>query len=107
MLFVDGSARFTKGRNQNHMADEDIAVDDRRLPHRGRPRRRRRRASPPGRARRDQGQRLGPQHRPLLEGVGAEAVDVATALAELAEAQEELRQAEERLAERLKAAGYA
>ena len=26
VLFVDGSARFTKGRNQNHMSDEDVAV---------------------------------------------------------------------------------
>lgn len=26
VLFIDGSARFTKGRNQNHMGDEDVAV---------------------------------------------------------------------------------
>ena len=42
-----------------------------------------------------------------IKGAAAEVVDVETALAELAEAQQALREAEERLAERLAEAGYA
>ncbi|MEJ7743746.1 MAG: N-6 DNA methylase [Nocardioidaceae bacterium] len=37
VLFVDGSARFAKGRNQNFMSDDDTDADPGRLPHRGRP----------------------------------------------------------------------
>ena len=39
VLFVDGSARFAKGKNQNQMTDDDIKRPHRRLPHRRRPRR--------------------------------------------------------------------
>jgi type I restriction enzyme M protein len=42
-----------------------------------------------------------------VKSAAAEGLDVAAALARLAEAQDALRDAEERLAERLKAAGYA
>ncbi len=107
VLFVDGSARFTKGKNQNHIGDQDVAMmigayrqgDD-----------------PDGE---DGVQVRLVEHVEIkennwdlnigryLKGVAAETVDVATALADLAEAQEVLREAEGRLAERLKAAGYA
>lgn len=42
-----------------------------------------------------------------LTTAAAEATDVATALTQLGEAQRRLRSAEQRLADRLKAAGYA
>ena len=42
-----------------------------------------------------------------LKGAEAEVLDVATALAELEEAQLALRETEDRLAERLREAGYA
>ncbi len=107
VLFVDGSKRFEKGRNQNRMRPEDVetilaayrtgseqdgtdSVGGRLVPHAeieangwdlniGR----------------------------YVKGAAAEVIDVETALAELAEAQRALHEAEERLAERLAEAGYA
>jgi type I restriction enzyme M protein len=107
VLFVDGSARFAKGRNQNTMDDADIEAiltayrtgDD-----------------PDG----EGGVQVRLVDHAELEGNGwdlnigrylkvaaADTIDVATALAELAEAQAALRDAEKKLAKRLKAAGYA
>ena len=107
VVFVDGSARFSKGRNQNQMSDDDIAaiVTSHQL----------------GENPEDGG---GVQARLVdhaeikengwdlsltryLKTATAKGMDVATALAQLAEAQDALREAEERLAERLRAAGYA
>lgn len=107
VLFVDGSARFVKGRNQNQMSDDDIAAIVAGH-HSG--------EDPDGGG--------GVQvrlvdHAEIKENgwdlnlaryvklAAAEGIDVATALARLAETQDALREAEERLAERLKAAGYA
>jgi type I restriction enzyme M protein len=106
VLFVDGSKRFAKGRNQNTMTDGDVAAivaayrtasdaDGERV-----------------------GVRLVAQQEiagnawdlnigRYIKGVAAEIVDVPTALAHLAQAQLDLRAAEESLVERLKAAGYA
>jgi type I restriction enzyme M protein len=107
VLFVDGSAQFIKGKNQNHLRVEGIktivtayrsaqAVEgDGRVP-----------------ARlvehaeiKEQGWDL--NFARYLTASAAQGTDVAAALAELAEAQRQLRQAEQQLAERLKAAGYA
>lgn len=107
VLFVDASARFEKGRNQNQMSDSDVEMivaayrggDD-----------------PDGDG--GVGVRLVP-HAEIkengwdlnigryLRSESEEVVDVPTALEELAAAQTALREAEERLAERLKEAGYA
>ena len=70
VLFVDGSKRFAKGRNQN-----SVAARRRRGARRGislgrRPRRRGRCRGPTRAASRDRGQRLGPQHRPVHQGCG-------------------------------------
>lgn len=107
VLFVDGSHRFTKGHNQNQMSADDIEAivtsyrtatdtdgdDDIRV-------------------------RL-VEHAEIKEsgwdlnigryirGAAADVIDVETALADLAAAQEALREAEANLVERLKAAGYA
>jgi type I restriction enzyme M protein len=107
VLFVDGSKRFEKGRNQNRLrpADVDAIVQAYRTGE-----------DPDG----EEGVvvRL-VVHAEIeangwdlnigryLKGAAGEEVDVATALAALAEAQRELREAEERLAERLREAGYA
>jgi type I restriction enzyme M protein len=107
VLIVDGAARFTKGRNQNQMGDADIdaiiqayatgndpddegGVQVRLVPH-------------TEIAENDWDLNIGR----YLKTAAADALDVATALAHLTEAQAALRDAEERLAERLKAAGYA
>lgn len=107
VLFVDGSKRFAKGRNQNSLRSEDVEV-----------------LVQAYRTCRDTDGEGGAEVRlvPLTEvedngwdlnigryikGAAAEVVDVETALAELAEAQAALREAEERLAERLAEAGYA
>jgi type I restriction enzyme M protein len=106
VLFVDGSKRFTKGRNQNSMSESDIGpiVEAYRT------------------ATDIDGDGVGVRLVPLeeitnygwdlnigryLQGAAAETVDVPTALARLAEVQTALRTAEEDLAERLRAAGYA
>jgi type I restriction enzyme M protein len=107
VLFVDGSAQFIKGKNQNHLRVEGIkaivtayrsaqAVEgDGRVP-----------------ARlvehaeiKEQGWDL--NFARYLTASIAQGTDVVAALAELAEAQRQLREAEQQLAERLKAAGYA
>jgi type I restriction enzyme M protein len=107
VLFVDGSKRFEKGRNQNRLrtADVDAIVEAYRTAE-----------DPDG----EQGVvvRL-VSHAEIeanawdlnigryLKGAAGEEVDVASALAALANAQDDLREAEERLAERLREAGYA
>lgn len=106
VLFVDGSARFTKGRNQNSMdgADIDAILD----------------AYRDGEVGDDEVVKVRLVPHTEIESNGwdlnigryiktaaADTVDVATALTQLADAQAALRDAEERLAERLKAAGYA
>jgi type I restriction enzyme M protein len=107
VLFVDGSKRFEKGRNQNRLRPDDVeAIVD---------------AYRTG-TDIDGESGVGVRLVPLAEiegngwdlnmgryikGAAADAVDVETALAELAEAQAALREAEERLAERLAEAGYA
>jgi type I restriction enzyme M protein len=107
VLFVDGAARFSKGRNQNQMTDDDITAIAAGY-HSG--------EDPDGEG--------GVQvrlvdHAEIKENswdlslgryvktATAEGIDVPTALAQLAEAQAALRSAEARLTERLKAAGYA
>jgi type I restriction enzyme M protein len=106
VLFIDGSKRFAKGRNQNTMRSDD--VDALVAAYRSG-------ADPDGEG--------GAEVRlvPLAEiesngwdlnigryvkGAAAEVIDVVTALAELADAQQALHEAEERLAERLAEAGY-
>ena len=107
VLFVDGSARFSKAKNQNTMDDADIEAILAAY-HTG--------EDPDGEG--------GVQvrlvdHAELKENAwdlnigrylrtaAADVLDVPTALAQLAEAQAALREAEAALAERLKAAGYA
>jgi type I restriction enzyme M protein len=107
VLFVDGSARYSKGRNQNQMDDADIDA-----------------ILTAYRTGEDPDGEGGAQVRLVSHGeikdngwdlnigrylktAATEALDVATALDELAAAQAAMRHAEERLAERLKAAGYA
>ncbi|MHB8220969.1 MAG: type I restriction-modification system subunit M [Acidimicrobiales bacterium] len=104
VLFVDGSNRFAKGRNQNQMGTEDVTALITAY-------------------RSGQGSdtvlvRL-VEHSEIKENgwdlnigrylktAAAETVDVPTALAALREAQDRLREAEAKLDERLKAAGYA
>lgn len=107
VLFVDASARFTKGKNQNTMSDADVddiaeafasgedpdgegGIEIRRVPH-------------SEIEDNDWDLNIGR----YVQAAAAEAIDVDTALAELREAQEELRKAEAALDERLKTAGYA
>ena len=107
VLFVDGSARFSKGKNQNSMDNDDVEA-----------------IIEAYRTAEDPDGEGGVQVRLVehseieendwdlnigryLKTAAEETVDVPTALAALAEAQTSLRDAEERLAERLKAAGYA
>lgn len=107
VLFVDGSAEYTKGRKQNQMSDDDIAT-----------------IAAGYRSGADTDGGIGVPVRLVdhaevkengwdlnlsryLKAVPADGMDVTTALAHLAAAQDALRYAEERLAERLRAAGYA
>ncbi len=107
VLFVDGSKRFEKGRNQNRMRPEDV---DTIL------------AAYRSGTEQDGSDSVGVRLVPhteieangwdlnigrYIKGAAAEVLDVETALAELAEAQRALHEAEERLAERLREAGYA
>ncbi len=107
VLFVDGSRRFAKGRNQNTLRAEDVdtIVEAYRTG-----------GDPDGEG--GVNVRLVPLAEVetngwdlnigrYIKGAAAEVVDVATALAELAEAQRALHEAEDRLAERLAEAGYA
>jgi type I restriction enzyme M protein len=107
VLFVDGSKRLEKGRNQNRLrpADVEAIVEAYRTG-----------GDPDGQD--GVGVRL-VAHAEMesndwdlnigryLQGAVGEDVDVATALAALAVAERELREAEERLGERLREAGYA
>jgi type I restriction enzyme M protein len=105
VLFVDGSSRFTKGRNQNQMGPADIEAvvaayrtsgsDGTGVP-----------------ARLVEHSEIKENGWDLnigryLKTAAGETLDVPAALAALSEAQAALREAEERLAERLRAAGYA
>jgi type I restriction enzyme M protein len=107
VLFVDGSRRFVKGRNQNVLRPDDVEALVEAY---------RRGADTDG----DGGVEV--RLVPLTEvegngwdlnvgryikGARADVVDVETALSELIEAQRALHEAEERLAERLAEAGYA
>ena len=104
VLFVDGSARFANGRNQNQMGAEDVTALVT--------------AYRTGKGSDTVPVRL-VEHTEIKENgwdlnigrylktTAAETVDVPTALAALREAQAKLREAEEKLDERLKAAGYA
>lgn len=106
VLFVDGSKRFAKGRNQNQLRPDDVdAIVDAY------------RRGPDTAGNHDFGGRLVPRAEieangwdlnigRYVKGAAASVVDVPTALAELSEAQLTLREAEERLAERLAEAGY-
>ena len=107
VLFVDGSKRFTKGRNQNAMRDEDVEALLAGY---------RSGTDPDGDG--GAGVRLVPREEietngwdlnigRYIKGAAADVVDVATALAELREAQAALRDAEARLDERLAEAGLA
>ncbi len=107
VLFVDGSARFTKSRNQNQMSDDDIAGIVAAY-HSG--------EDPGGEGGvpatlvdhaeiKENGWDLNLSR--YVKAALVDGADAATALAHLVEAQEALREAEERLAARLKAAGYA
>jgi type I restriction enzyme M protein len=107
VLFVDGSKRFEKGRNQNRMRSDDVeailaayqtsadldgegAVATRLV------------------ARTEIEANGGDLNiGRYLKGVAAESLDVESALLALAGAQAALREAEERLAQRLGEAGYA
>jgi type I restriction enzyme M protein len=106
VLFVDGSKRFDKGRNQNRMRPEDVEtiLSAYRTP-----------------SEQDGSDGVGVRLVPhadietngwdlnigrYIKSAAAEVLDVETALAELAEAQQALHDAEERLAERLAEAGY-
>lgn len=107
VLFVDGSACFSKGRNQNHMTSEQVEAIIAAY---------RTGSNPDGDG--GAGARL-VDHAEIKENgwdlnlgrylrtAAAETIDITTALEQLAEAQATLRNAEARLAERLKAAGYA
>jgi type I restriction enzyme M protein len=106
VLFVDGSKRFTKGRNQNHMSAEDVEVIVTAY------------ASGDGngadslaaqwvdrREIEENGWDLNIGR--YIKGAADEVLDVETALEKLGEAQTSLHEAESRLAERLREAGYA
>jgi type I restriction enzyme M protein len=105
VLFVDGSRRFAKAKTQNRLRPDDVdaLVEAYRSG-----------ADPDGEGGADV--RLVPlteiessgwdlNIRRYIKGAATEVVDVETALAELAEAQQVLHEAEQRLAERLAEAG--
>jgi type I restriction enzyme M protein len=107
VLFVDGSKRFAKAKNQNNMGPDD--VDALVAAYRSG-------ADPDGEG--GAAVRLVPLTEVesngwdlnigrYIKGAAAEVVDVEASLAELAEAQQALHDAEKRLAERLAEAGYA
>jgi type I restriction enzyme M protein len=107
VLFVDGSKCFDKGRNQNRLRDEDVETILAAYQS----------AADPG-IEGGAAARLVPHSEieangwdvnigRYMKSVATEVVDVTTALAELAEAQLALHEAEDRLAERLREAGYA
>ena len=105
VLFIDGSKRFTKGKNQNELSTTDVQdLFDTYV-----------KAGSDGKA--DIAARLVPHEEiagnkfdlnigRYLKTAAAEVVDVATALAALDEARTNLAAAEKAMRERLKAAGY-
>jgi type I restriction enzyme M protein len=107
VLFVDGSKRFEKGKNQNRIRPEDVDTILAAY-----------RTASEQDGENSVGVRLAP-HAEIeangwdlnigryIQGAAAEVVDVETALAELRAAQDALREAEARLDERLTEAGYA
>jgi type I restriction enzyme M protein len=107
VVFIDGSACFAKGRNQNQLSDDDVTAIVTAYRH----------GEPTGEAEhvqvrlvehaeiKDNGWDLNLSR--YLKTAIAEAVSVDAALDELAEAQAALHEAENRLKERLRAAGYA
>jgi type I restriction enzyme M protein len=106
VLFIDGSKRFTKGKNQNELTAED--VNDLFSSYK----------SAAATEKRDIAARLVPISEiqdndwdlnigRYLKTAAAETVDVSEALAALTEAREKLAIAEKAMLERLKAAGYA
>jgi type I restriction enzyme M protein len=106
VLFIDGSKRFTKGKNQNELSTADVKdLYDSYL-------------SDGDDEKTDIAARLVPHEEiaankwdlnigRYLKTAAAEVVDVATALASLDEARANLANAEKAMLERLKAAGYA
>ena len=106
MLFVDGSKRFTKGKAQNVLSEDDVAdlfasyvgngqkektdIAARLVPHT---------------EIKENGYDLNIGR--YLKTAAAEVVDVSDALAKLAEARTKAAVAEEEMLKRLKAAGYA
>jgi type I restriction enzyme M protein len=106
VLFIDGSKRFTKGKNQNELSETDVQdlydtyvtagaeekgdIAARLVPH-------------------DEiaGNKYDLNIGRYLKTAAAEVVDVATALSSLDEARINLSKAEKAMVERLKAAGYA
>jgi type I restriction enzyme M protein len=106
VLFIDGSKRFTKGKNQNELSTADVQdLYESYL-------------SDGEEEKTDIAARLVPHEEiaankwdlnigRYLKTAAAEVVDVATALASLNEARENLAIAEKAMLERLKAAGYA
>jgi type I restriction enzyme M protein len=107
VVFVDGSARFAKGRNQNSMADADVEAITTAY---------RSGSDPDGEGGvavrlvdhaeiKENGWDLNIAR--YIRATAADAIDVTTALAQVRQAQAVLREAEHRLDERLKAAGYA
>jgi type I restriction enzyme M protein len=106
VLFIDGSKRFTKGKNQNDLSTADVKdLYESYL-------------SDGEEEKTDIAARLVPHEEiaankwdlnigRYLKTAAAEVVDVATALASLNEARENLAVAERAMLERLKAAGYA
>jgi type I restriction enzyme M protein len=106
VLFVDGSKRFTKGKNQNELSPTDVRdLFDAYL-------------TADAEEKRDIAARLVPHDEiagnkydlnigRYLKTAAAEVVDVTTALTSLNEAQTKMAEAEKAMLERLKAAGYA
>jgi len=106
VLFIDGSKRFTKGKNQNELTTED--VDDLFAVY----------ESAVVTEKPDVAARLVPISEikendwdlnigRYLKTAAAETIDVSEALTALAEARQNLAEAEKAMLERLKAAGYA
>jgi type I restriction enzyme M protein len=105
VLFIGGSKRFTKGKNQNELSSTDVQdlfdtyakadsggkadIDARLVPHEE-----------------IAGNKFDLNIGRYLKTAAAEVVDVATALAALDEARTSLAAAEKAMRERLKAAGY-
>lgn len=107
VLFIDGTACFTKGRNQNQLSDDDVAIIVAAY----------RQGEAPDSAEHVRVRFV--EHAEIKENgwdlnlgrylkvAVAEGISVESAVARLAETQSALSEAEHKLSERLKAAGYA